>query len=264
MKALQFQLRLCSLYSVRIPFTWQSALTYPFLPPSAIIGLIANALQRFDNKEPPLEYLREVEKNVLWAGSRLLSPCVIKSYITSAIVKWEESLGGKFTNALGRQFAYARYLESLVLFKEEAEESLINKEESFINKVIEALRNSPITCGDSESPCVVEKIELKKVFEEKIPKEVETLFPVPFSQDLELKSGKGEVYLVHERCLKEGGNFPLVSYLVPIERKRGIFYPTSLKVLVNKDKVYRIEGLGHLVVRIEEKKKEKRRTKKKP
>jgi len=256
MKALQFQLRLCSLYSVRIPFTWQSALTYPILPPSAVIGLVANALQRFKNGKPPLEYLREVEKSMLWAGSRLLSPCIIKSYITSAIVKWEESLGGKFTNALGRQFAYARYLESLVLFKEEAEES-------FIYEVKEALKNSPITCGDSESPCVVEKIELKEVFEEETPKEVGTLFPVPCSQDLELKSGKGEVYLVHERCLKEGGNFPLVSYLVPIERKRGIFYPTSLKVLVNKDKVYRIEGLGHLVVRIEEKK-EKRRTKKKP
>jgi len=193
---------------------------------------------------------------VLWAGSRLLSPCIIKSYITSAIVKWEETLGGKFTNALGRQFAYARHLEALVLFKEEVEES-------FINEIGEALRFSPLTCGDSESPCVVEKIELKEAFEEEIPKEVETLFPVPFSQDLELKSGKGEVYLIHERCLKEGENFPLVSYLVPIERKSGILYPTSLKVFVDKNKVYQIKGLGHIVVRIEEEKKEKRKTKRK-
>jgi len=256
MKALQFQLRLCSLYSVRVPFTWQSALTYPILPPSAVIGLVANALQRFKNGKPPLEYLKEFEKSVLWAGSRLLSPCVIKSYITSAIVKWEEALGGKFTNALGRQFAYARHLEALVLFKEEAEES-------FIIEVREALKTSPITCGDSESPCVVEKVEIKDVFEEEIPKEVETLFPVPFSQDLELKSGRGEVYLIHERCLKEGDNFLLIAYVVPIERKGGIIYPTSLRVLVNKNKVYHIEGLGEIVVRIEEEKKERRKGKRK-
>ena len=49
MKAIVFTLRLNSLYSIRIPFTWQSALTYPLLPPSAIIGLIANALQRYKN-----------------------------------------------------------------------------------------------------------------------------------------------------------------------------------------------------------------------
>ncbi len=108
MKAIVFSIRLNSLYSIRIPFTWQSALSYPLPPPSSIIGMLANALQRYKNNRHPLEYLTMIEDDLLWAGSRLLSPCVIKSYTTSAIVKWEDKIGGKFTNALGKQFAYSR------------------------------------------------------------------------------------------------------------------------------------------------------------
>ncbi|MGQ9510246.1 MAG: CRISPR-associated protein Cas5, partial [Thermodesulfobacteriota bacterium] len=53
MKALVFDIRVNSLYSIRIPFTWQSALTYPVLPPSAVIGMLANALQRYKNDKHP-------------------------------------------------------------------------------------------------------------------------------------------------------------------------------------------------------------------
>jgi len=72
--------------------------------------MLANALQRNKNNKYPLEYLDLIENDLLWAGSRLLTPCVIKSYTTSAIVKWEDTLGGKFTNALGRQYAYSKKL----------------------------------------------------------------------------------------------------------------------------------------------------------
>jgi len=70
--------------------------------------MLANALQRNKNNKYPLEYLDLIENDLLWAGSRLLTPCVIKSYTTSAIVKWGGTLGGKFTNALGRQYAYSK------------------------------------------------------------------------------------------------------------------------------------------------------------
>lgn len=46
-------------------------------------------------------------------------PGVIKSYTTSAIVKWQDTIPGKFTNALGRQFAYARKLQILAIFKDQ-------------------------------------------------------------------------------------------------------------------------------------------------
>lgn len=141
MKALVFDIRLNSLYSIRIPFTWQSALTYPVLPPSAVIGMLANALQRYKNNNHPLKYLEDIENNLVWAGSRLLSPCVIKSYTTSAITKWEDLLGGKFTNALGRQFAYAKKLQVAAIFNNDM----------LINDVAEAVKSTPLTCGDSES-----------------------------------------------------------------------------------------------------------------
>ncbi|MFN3740593.1 MAG: CRISPR-associated protein Cas5, partial [Thermodesulfovibrionales bacterium] len=112
-----FNIRVNSLYSIRIPFTWQSALTYPVLPPSAVIGMLANALQRYKNDKHPLEYLDMIENEILWAGSRLFTPCVIKSYTTSAIVKWEDTLGGKFTNAMGRQYAYSKNLQIAAIFK---------------------------------------------------------------------------------------------------------------------------------------------------
>ncbi len=89
------------------------------LPPSAVIGMLANALQRYKNDNHPLEYLGLIENDLIWAGSRLLAPCVIKSYTTSAIVKWEDTLGGKFTNALGRQYAYSKRLKVAAIFKDE-------------------------------------------------------------------------------------------------------------------------------------------------
>lgn len=217
MKALRFKLVLNSLYSIRIPFTWQSALTYPILPPSAVIGLCANALQRLKNDRHPLEYLKYLEEKVIWAGSRLLTPCVIKSYVTSTIVKWE----GKPTNALGRQFAYARSLESLVVF---------NNDENLIRDLTDALISSPITCGDSESPAYVDgKPEILDVTEV-IAKEVETVFPVPFTHQMEIIKGKGQIYLMHERCYKGGDFFPLKSFIVPVKEDRGILYPTSIKL----------------------------------
>ena len=77
------------------------------------IGMLANAFQRYENARPPLEYLNEVEENVVWAGARLLekSPAVVKNYTTSAITKWEVELGGKSTNALGRQYVFTKNVE---------------------------------------------------------------------------------------------------------------------------------------------------------
>jgi CRISPR-associated Cas5-like protein len=241
MKAIVFTLRLNSLYSIRIPFTWQSALTYPVLPPSAVIGLVANALQRYKNNKHPREYLEEIEQEVVWAGSRLLTPCVIKSYTTSAITKWEDTIGGKFTNALGRQFAYSKNLQIVVIFK---------NNNSITNEIAKALMTSPLTCGDSESPATIESpvpIEssvIKEVEEINSNEIIETLFPVPFVKDIEIIDGSGQVYLMHERCFKKDEKYPLRSYIVPVKKVRGILKPTTLKVKGEKLKVYKIEDIS--------------------
>lgn len=244
MKALVFDIRINSLYSIRIPFTWQSALTYPILPPSAVIGMLTNALQRHKNNKHPLEYLDLLEDKVLWAGSRLLAPCIIKSYITSAIVKWEDTLGGKFTNALGRQYAYSKKLQVAVIFKDN----------SLINDVTEALKTTPLTCGDSESPISLESNVAQKGVVEDHKEIVRTDYPIPFTKNSKIivdenNESNGQVYLMHERCKKRNNNFPLVSYMVPLREKQRILEPSSISVKVSDEKVFEIEGIGTVLLR---------------
>lgn len=239
MKALVFDIKPNSLYSIRIPFTWQSALTYPILPPSAVIGIFANALQRYKNDRHPLEYLDLVENDLLWAGSRLLTPCVIKSYTTSAIVKWEDKLPGKFTNALGRQFAYSRKLQILGIFRSD----------TLINDIVQALKTSPLTCGDSESPISLDsEVMIKNVIESPGEEVITTEFPIPFNKGTKIEGGEGKIYLMHERCKKEK-EFPLKSYLVPLREEGKVIKPSSVKIRKGIEEVLlEVQEIGYIVV----------------
>lgn len=242
MKALVFNLRLNSLYSIRIPFSWQSALTYPVLPPSAIFGMLANALQRYKNDKHPIEYLTEVEKNIKWVGAKLTSPTVIKSYTTSAITKWKITIGGKSTNALGREFAFTKDLRIVAL----------SENEKFASEVIKALKNAPITCGDSESLATVEEVKplleaKKKSFEPGA--EIETEYPIPMSfKNFEIMSGGGRLYMVHEKCKKTDKKFPLVNYIYPIVIEKGILIPTKIRIQT-KEAIdgYEIDEVGVII-----------------
>lgn len=239
MKAVVFDIRLNSLYSIRIPFTWQSALTYPVLPPSAVIGMLANALQRYKNNKHPLYYLEIIEAELLWARSRLKRPAITKSYITSAIIKWQDSFpGGKFTNALGREFAYSKMMQVLAIFNSE----------SLIEDITESLQRMPLTCGDSESPVTLEREilinEALKVCED----EVVTEFPIPFKKETKIIEGNGRVYLMHERCQKKGDNFPMISYLVPVKEEQGILKPSYLKVKITDERVIEIKDIGKIIL----------------
>lgn len=239
MQAVVVNLRLNSLYSIRVPFTWQSSLTYPVLPPSAVIGMFANAIQRYKDGKHPREYLKELEFQIIWAGSRLLGPSVIKSYITSAITKWEDRLGGKFTNALGRQFAYTRLLQCIAVFKNKAPE-----------EIVQALISVPLTCGDSESAASVEeKPKIKEVRKEVLskPEEVDTNFHVPLG--MEGIEGMGRVYLMHERCQK-GKEFPLNAYICPVKEEEGILMPSKLKIRCPQGSVViEIKDLGTVILK---------------
>lgn len=240
MKAIGFDIRVNSLYSIRIPFTWQSALTYPVLPPSAVIGMLANALQRHKNNKHPLEYLDLIENDLLWAGSRLITPCVIKSYTTSAIVKWEDTLGGKFTNALGRQYAYSKKIQIAAIFKSD----------TLTSNIAEALKTSPLTCGDSESPISLDsEVMIKDVAKDIKDETIQTGYPVPFTKDTKIEDGNGQVYLMHERCKKSGNNFPLVSYMVPVREEQKILHPSFLTVRITNERIFGIEGIGNVLSR---------------
>jgi CRISPR-associated Cas5-like protein len=237
-KALVFDIRVNSLYSIRIPFTWQSALTYPVLPSSAVIGMLANALQRQKNNKHPLEYLDLIENDLLWAGSRLLTPCVIKSYTTSAITIFGGPLGKKFTNALGRQYAYSKKLQIAAIFKHDM----------LLNDIAEALKTSPLTCGDSESPVSLDsEVMIRDVTEDIKEETVQTEFPVPFTKETNIVDGNGVVHLMHERCKKSSNNFPLVSYMVPVREEQRILRPSALTIRVSKEKVFEIKGISNIL-----------------
>lgn len=240
MKAVAFKIRLNSLYSIRIPYTWQSALTYPILPPSAIIGMLANALQRFKNDAPPLDYLKKVEDNVIWAGARLVSPAIVKSYTTSAITKWEVKFGGKSTNALGRQFAFTRNVEVVTVIKNDTS----------AQELIDALKIVPITCGDSESIATIEKIShILRTEEQEAKEELKTKFPIIFDlQKIKVVEGVGRLYLVHERCEKKGEKFPLVNYLFPLKEEDGVLFPTEFTIRGKQPiHILEIEDIGKVV-----------------
>ncbi len=240
MKAIIFKIRLNSLYSIRIPFTWQSSLTYPILPSSAVIGLLANAFQRFKNDKHPLEYLKQLESKIIWAGSRLITPCAVKSYITSAIVKWEDTLGGKFTNALGRQYAFTRQIEV----------AAIVSEDNLAYELNIAVKRTPLTCGDSESPLSVEGfVGIKDVIESVDGDLFTTYYPVPYTKETKIDEGAGEVLLMHERCLKTNKHFPLVSYIVPIKQEGRIIKPSFLTIRLTVEKAMQIADVGFILRR---------------
>jgi CRISPR-associated Cas5-like protein len=243
-KALVFDIRINSLYSIRIPFTWQSALAYPILPPSAVIGMLANALQRYKNDKHPLKYLDLIEENVKWAGSRLLTPCVVKSYTTSAIVKWEDTLGRKFTNALGRQFAYSKKLQVAAIFNND----------TLMSDIAEAVKTAPLTCGDSESPISLENPPSAKSVAKVDKETIKTVYPVPFTKNTKIivdgeNESNGHLYLMHERCKKKGNDFPLVSYMVPLREEHKILKPSLLSIKISDETVYEIEETGDVLLR---------------
>lgn len=240
MKAIVANFRLNSLYSITMPFTWQSALTYPILPPSAVIGMLANALQRYRDDKHPLEYLNQLENDIVWAGSRLLAPCIVRSYTTSAITKWQDSVGGKFTNVLGRQFAFARQLQVAAVFHKE----------QYLVELCRALMTTPLTCGDSESVAAVEeKPKIQDVQLVEGMDVVTTEFPVPYSIDTRIQSGHGQVLLMHTRCRKVDKKIPLDSYLVPVKEARRILTPSQVTIILTKEeKALRIEGVGYVII----------------
>lgn len=237
MIALVFNIIINSVYSIRIPFTWQSAITYPVMPSSAIIGLLANAYQRYSNNKPPLKCLESIEREIIWAGSRLLRPAVTRSCTTSAIVKWEIPWGQKSTNVLIREFGYTEQMQILAITRNFAQTDFL----------IDALRASPLTCGDSESPVTIVDVRTFEV-QESTQMTCETFFPVTFDENVNLLSGSGVSYWMHERCLKTDKNFPMKCYLVPIRMVSGLICPATLVVEVRNRRVLEIKNLGCVVV----------------
>jgi CRISPR-associated protein (Cas_Cas5) len=95
--------------SDKIPCTHQSGLVYPLPPPSTLKGLLANALQRWEDIGSR-EALAEVEREVRCTAAFPLSPIMMKEHIVSSVNKLEAMADRKATDAISRQFAFTHRL----------------------------------------------------------------------------------------------------------------------------------------------------------
>jgi len=132
MVAVEFRLKLSSAYSIRVPYSYQCARTYPLPAPSTIKGLCANALWRVDGGNP-VDIIKRIHDTSLGATSRseyaiAVSPCTVR------VIPM---------NALLRQFAFTPYIDCMIVLK--------NGAENLGKKIAEALKASPVYLGDSES-----------------------------------------------------------------------------------------------------------------
>lgn len=53
---------------------------------------------------------------------------------------------------------------------------------------------------------------------------------------------------MHERCKKDGNNFPLISYMVPIREEKKILTPSSITIRITNEKSLKINDVGFVVV----------------
>ena len=206
MKLLRFQLLPQSLVSMRLPFTWQAATSYPLPPPSTVLGLLANALWETRKREHPLGALEELEgaKPRVWA--RALGP-MPATYTT--LTTWF-SEGGVKSNILPRQFLFAPAgFEVFVLLESE----------TLLGELKEALVCAPLYLGDSEglvSVSGVEVLEAEVGEGEEVPEaELLTYFPL---NAVEGEAPEGTLFWVNERCIIRKSD-EMEAYLFPVVRE---------------------------------------------
>lgn len=149
MLALEFSLKLSSMFSIRIPYSYQCARTYPLPAPSTLKGLCANALWLAgdkDLKKPPHEIIQETAKSIVSATATTTKRVAVTSCTVSQITDPGKK-EGKCTNALLRQFAHTPEISCILVF--------LKGQEQFAASIAEALKYAPIYLGDSESLATV-------------------------------------------------------------------------------------------------------------
>lgn len=210
MVAIEFTLRVSSMYSIRVPYSYQCARTYPLPPPSTIKGLCANALwMRFGGN--PVDHLKKLHQAIIGATSRSDHPIAITPCTVRVVPM----------NALIRQFAFAPAIACLVLFNDESN--------SLANDVADALLSSPIYLGDSESlvTClnISKEAEIVKINKGAIVK-VNTVSPfnllIPGSLNSVPESKPTVFYMQSDPISSEA---ELERYLAPLSYEADTYYP---------------------------------------
>lgn len=232
MRALRFTLLPSSLCSMRVPFTWQAAISYPMPPPSVIAGMLANALWEAGKHSKPLEALKEVRDKVkgIWCGlvsSEQGKPALSAFFGTVKTLFLDGTLKG---NILPRQFLFCP--EGFRVF-------VTSEDGDFLDRVKEALEHAPVYLGDSEGLVSVMDVEVADATEEKPngPCEVSVYFRDDLALDNGIDGEGGTLYWVNERAIPldklDKKDEPMVSYLFPVIQRGKTFRPSRLLVRFN-------------------------------
>lgn len=234
MIAIEFRLKISSMYSIRVPYSYQCARTYPLPAPSTIKGLCANALWRKENKESPVTILETIHQNSLGATSRSEQNIAVSSCTVSIVDLSKKD--GKKTNALLRQFAFTPYIDCMIAFKDGSE--------ALAEGIKEALKSAPVYLGDSES--------LVSVLPESINTDVH-IRPIKQDESIEINSvvrfdfvknnsinEKGVIlYMQDDPCSPEA---VLERYIAPLKQQGDSYSPIeSFSFIASKPCVV-IEG----------------------
>lgn len=212
MHAIRLRFGLSSLFSIRVPYAFQSALSYPLPPPSALLGMAAAALAAADGVAP-LAALAQIDGQVAGVTATASGPIALRSHVVRVV-----NFDGKKCNrdALPRQFGWTP--DPITAY-------WVVEDPAFARHLAAALSTAPLTLGDSESllhplECTVLEAQ-RTVVEPGQPVASDGYLP----QGLLASPNRGTAYWVHERC---DGGAETTPYLFPVEPDRGLLVPCQV------------------------------------
>ncbi len=225
MLAIEFRLKVSSMYSIRVPYSYQCARTYPLPAPSTLKGLCANALWRKEG-EDPANLMKIIHENSLGATSRAERAIAVSSCTVRVIPM----------NALLRQFAFTPYIDCLIAFKD--------GNERLGNRVAEALKVSPVYLGDSESSVCVELESISFVGAAEAITEgkevtVNSLLKFDFIKDKQINEKGVVLYMQDDPCAADA---VLDRYVAPLTQEGDTYKPLGFFSFVSAKKGLIIRG----------------------
>lgn len=221
------------MYSIRVPYSYQCARTYPLPAPSTIKGLCANALWRNEGNNP-LEHMNTIQKATLGATSRTEKTIAISSCTVSTLDLAKKE--GKKTDAKLRQFAFTPYIDCLIALKDGSEE--------LGNKIVEALKISPVYLGDSESlvsvlPETVQSVPNIEEINEGTEITVNSLVKFDFIKDRKVTSKGVVLYMQDDPCADDA---ILERYMAPLMQEGDIYKPLESFSFISSKKGITVKG----------------------
>lgn len=223
MIAVEFRLKISSMYSIRVPYSYQCARTYPLPAPSTIKGLCTNALWRKEGGNP-VELMETIHKASLGATSRAEQSIVVSSCTVRVVP----------SNALLRQFAFTPCIDCMIVLKED----------DLGRRIADALKVSPVYLGDSESlvSVIPESVSTDLHIEdinEGIEITVNSFFKFDFIKDKKINEKCLVLYMQTDPCAADA---VLERYIVPLKQEGDSYKPLDSISFVSAKKGLFVTG----------------------